>query len=113
MVGHVWPVWHGFRGGKGVGTLLGALLVLWPVAVPWMLLAWVAVLVASGYVGLASVVAVTLLVLLAGWMKVEPSRWWLAGLAALLILFTHRGNLQRLRAGTESRFERVRLLRRR
>ena len=113
VVGHVWPVWHGFRGGKGVGTLLGALLVLWPVAVPWMLLAWVAVLVASGYVGLASVVAVALLVPLAGWMKVEPSRWWFAGLAALLVLFTHRGNLQRLRAGTESRFERVRLLRRR
>ena len=113
VVGHVWPVWHGFRGGKGVGTLLGALLVLWPVAVPWMLLAWVAVLVASGYVGLASVVAVALLVPLAGWMKVEPSRWWFAGLAALLVLFTHRGNLQRLRAGTESRFERVRLSRRR
>jgi len=113
VIGHVWPVWHGFRGGKGVGTLLGALLVLWPAAVPWMLLAWVVVLVTTGYVGLASVIAVALLVPLAWWMGAEPARLWFACIAALLVLFTHRGNLQRLRAGSESRFERARLLRRR
>ena len=113
VIGHVWPVWHGFRGGKGVGTLLGALLVLWPAAVPWMLLTWVVVLVTTGYVGLASVIAVAMLVPLAWWMGAEPVRLWFACIAALLVLFTHRGNLQRLRAGSESRFERARLLRRR
>jgi len=113
VIGHVWPIWHGFRGGKGVGTLLGALLVLWPAVVPWMLLAWVVVLVTTGYVGLASVIAVALLVPLAWWMGAEPVRLWFACIAALLVLFTHRGNLQRLRAGSESRFERARLLRRR
>lgn len=113
VIGHVWPVWYGFRGGKGVGTLLGALLVLWPAAVPWMLLAWVVVLVTTGYVGLASVIAVAMLVPLAWGMGAEPVRLWFACVAALLVLFTHRGNLQRLRAGSESRFERVRLLRRR
>ena len=113
VIGHVWPVWHGFRGGKGVGTLLGALLVLWPVVVPWMLLAWMVVLVTTGYVGLASVIAVALLVPLAWWMGAEPARLGFACIAALLVLFTHRGNLQRLHAGSESRFERARLLRRR
>ena len=114
-IGHVWPVWHGFRGGKGVGTLLGGLLVAWPAVVPWLLLAWLAVLVSSGYVGLASVIAVACVVPLAWFIGIEAdnARRLFACAAALLVLFTHRGNLQRLRAGSESRFERIRLLRRR
>ena len=112
-IGHVWPLWHGFRGGKGVGTLLGGLLVAWPAAAPWLLAAWVLVLVGSGYVGLASVIAVAALVPLAWLLEADGPRRAFALAAALLVLFTHRGNLQRLRAGNESRFERVRLLRRR
>ncbi|KAF1715999.1 acyl-phosphate glycerol 3-phosphate acyltransferase [Pseudoxanthomonas yeongjuensis] len=114
-IGHVWPLWHGFRGGKGVGTLLGGLLVLWPTAVPWLLLVWLLVLVASGYVGLASVIAVACVVPLAWFIGAEAdhARRLFACTAALLVLFTHRGNLQRLHAGSESRFERVRLLRKR
>ena len=114
-LGHVWPLWHGFRGGKGVGTLLGGLLVLWPGAVPWLLSVWILVLVSSGYVGLASVIAVTCVVPLAWYFgsDADDARRLFACAAALLVLFTHRGNLQRLRAGSESRFERVRLLRKR
>ena len=112
-VGHVWPLWHGFRGGKGVGTLLGGLLVLWPAAVPWLLLAWLLVLVTTGYVGLASMIAVACLVPLAVINNAGMSRLLFACVAMLLVLYTHRGNLQRLRAGSEPRFERVRLLRRR
>ena len=112
-IGHVWPLWHGFRGGKGVGTLLGGLLVLWPAAVPWLLSAWVLVLVSSGYVGLASVIAVACVVPLAWMGEADNARRSFACAAVLLVLFTHRGNLQRLRAGSESRFERIRLLRRR
>ena len=112
-LGHVWPLWHGFRGGKGVGTLLGGLLVLWPGAVPWLLSVWILVLVSSGYVGLASVIAVACVVPLAWLGDADNARRSFACAAALLVLFTHRGNLQRLRAGSESRFERIRLLRRR
>ena len=112
-IGHVWPLWHGFRGGKGVGTLLGGVLVLWPTAVPWLLLAWLLVLVGTGYVGLASVIAVACLVPLALINNVDTARLLFASVAALLVLYTHRGNVQRLRAGSEPRFERVRLLRRR
>ena len=112
-LGHVWPLWHGFRGGKGVGTLLGGLLVLWPGAVPWLLSVWILVLVSSGYVGLASVIAVACVVPLAWLGEADSMRRSFACAAALLVLFTHRGNLQRLRAGSESRFERIRLLRRR
>jgi glycerol-3-phosphate acyltransferase PlsY len=83
--------------------------------VPWLLSAWILVLVSSGYVGLASVIAVACVVPLAWFADAVAAyaRRQFACAAALLVLFTHRGNLQRLRAGSESRFERIRLLRKR
>ena len=112
-IGHVWPLWHGFRGGKGVGTLLGGLVVLWPLALLPLFLVWVCVLVASGYVGLASIIATACLVPLAVWTKVDLPAQVFSVAAPLLVVFTHRANVQRLLAGTESRFERVRFWRRR
>ncbi|MBD9434981.1 glycerol-3-phosphate 1-O-acyltransferase PlsY [Pseudoxanthomonas sp. PXM03] len=111
--GHVWPIWHGFRGGKGVGTLLGGVTVLWPLALLPLFLVWLGVLVATGYVGLASIIATACLVPLAWWMHADRPAQMFAAAAAVLVLFTHRANVQRLRAGTESRFERVRVWRRR
>ena len=113
VAGHVWPLWHGFRGGKGVATLLGALLLLWPAALPWLLLVWVLVLVAGGYVGLASVLAVACLLPLAMLGEADAARTAFAFAALALVLFTHRGNLQLLRDGNEVRFERARIWRRR
>ena len=113
MLGHVWPVFHGFRGGKGGGTLVGVLLVLWPLAVPVVIGAWAVVLVASGYVGLATIVAAASLAPLALIAGERPERIVFAVGVALVIAFTHRANLARLRAGTESRFERARLFARR
>ena len=104
MLGHVWPVFHGFRGGKGGGTLVGVLLVLWPLAVPVVIGAWAVVLVASGYVGLATIVAAASLAPLALIAGERPERIVFAVGVALFIAFTHRANLARLRAGTESRF---------
>ena len=112
-LGHVWPLWHGFRGGKGVGTLLGGVAILWPVALLPLFLVWVCVLVATGYVGLASIIATACLLPLALWLRTEGATQLFAVAAALLVLFTHRANVHRLRAGTESRFERVRFWRRR
>ncbi len=113
VAGHVWPIWHRFRGGKGVATLLGALLVLWPAALPWLLLVWALVLVAGGYVSLASVLAVACLLPLAMPGEIDPARGLFAGAAVMLVMFTHRGNLQRLSDGNELRFERARIWRRR
>ncbi len=113
VVGHVWPLWHGFRGGKGAATVVGALLVLWPQALLPLLAVWALVLVASGYVGLSTVLAMASLPVFAWWQQAGPARSGFALAMALFLLFTHRGNLQRLRRGTESRFERARLLRRR
>lgn len=112
VVGHVWPLWHGFRGGKGAATAVGALLVLWPSALLPLLSVWVLVLVATGYVGLATVLAAASLPAWGAWEAADPARLTFALGIALFLAFTHRANLQRLRRGTESRFERVRLLHR-
>ncbi|MFK3647207.1 glycerol-3-phosphate 1-O-acyltransferase PlsY [Lysobacter enzymogenes] len=112
VLGHVWPLWHGFRGGKGVATVVGGLAVLWPFAIPLLLLVWGATIVVSGYVGLASVIAALCLPLLAWLSDAGAPRLWFCVAVAALVAFTHRGNLARLRAGTESRFARARLLHR-
>jgi len=113
VLGHVWPVFHGFRGGKGAGTLVGALLMLWPVALAVMIGSWLLVLTTTGYVGLATVIAAATLVPLA--LATGAGTWALAFSVAmaLFILFTHRGNVARLRAGAEPRFERARIWSRR
>jgi acyl phosphate:glycerol-3-phosphate acyltransferase len=112
-VGHVWPLWHGFRGGKGAATVVGSVSVLWPAAVPVLLAIWLCALILSGYVGLSTVIAGMSIVVLALTTHADTPRLVYAIAAALLLLFTHRGNLARLRAGTESRFEKARLLHRR
>ena len=112
VLGHVWPAWHGFRGGKGAATLVGALAVLWPWALAAIVPTWLLVVILTGYVGLATVLAVLLLPLLAGWFGAEAPRLAFAIAAAALLVFTHRANLRRLAAGTESRFAQARLLHR-
>lgn len=112
VLGHVWPLWHGFRGGKGVATAVGGLLLLWPWSIPVLLLAWLVVLTTTGYVGLATVVAGICLLLLAWMSDAEPPRMLFCIGVALYLVFTHRSNLQRLWRGNESRFERARVLHR-
>jgi glycerol-3-phosphate acyltransferase PlsY len=112
VVGHVWPLWHGFRGGKGAATVIGATLVLWPSAVPVLLAVWIAVLVLTGYVGLGTVLAGLALATLATITHAAMPRLAFTLAAAALLAWTHRSNLARLRAGTESRFEKARLLHR-
>ena len=110
VAGHVWPVFHGFRGGKGAATLVGTLVVAWPLSLPLLLMVWLLSLTLSGYVGLSTVLAGISLALLALFTPADHARLAFAVAAMLLLLFTHRANLARLRAGNESRFERVRAL---
>lgn len=110
MLGHAWPIWHRFRGGKGAAPLVGSLLVMWPWALPALLLVWGGALLATGYLGLAMAAAAIALPLLAWWNGASGARWTFAVVAALFLLWAYRENLSRMFAGGEARMERARVL---
>jgi glycerol-3-phosphate acyltransferase PlsY len=112
MAGHVYPLWHGFRGGKGVATLVGVVLGIDAWLVAPMLLTWLVAAVLLGFVGLASMAAAVSLPVYIAVGHVEPRIPLLTFgiVVAVLIAFTHRSNIARMRAGTEPRARRLWLL---
>ena len=107
IFGHVFPVFYGFRGGKGVATAVGAFLALSPLAVLVTLALFVAIVAATRYVSLGSMVAFALLPPIAGLFFHAPRAVvTAAGMTALLILFKHLPNLKRLARGEEGKLGR-------
>jgi glycerol-3-phosphate acyltransferase PlsY len=105
IVGHVFPVWHGFRGGKGVATLVGAYAGLEFVLLAPLVASWFAVVMVSGFVGLSSIVAslaIPVYLLMRDGARLSPLMGFSLACAALVI-YTHRGNVRRMRAGNEPR----------
>ena len=105
IIGHVFPVWHGFRGGKGVATLVGAYAGLDLELLAPLVVSWLAVVTVSGFVGLSSIaaaLAIPVYLLLRDGAHFTPQLGFALACAAL-VLYTHRGNVQRMRAGTEPR----------
>ncbi len=115
VLGHSFTLFASFKGGKGVGTLAGMLLCLFPLAVLLGLAVWVLLLVATGYVSVGSVTAVTLFPLVTYLRDgtLDSSLGYFSLLIVVFIWFTHRGNLARLLAGTENRFEKAMVWRKR
>ena len=103
VLGHMFPVYHRFRGGKGVATSLGVMTPLLPWPTVGGILVWTVVALALRYVSLASIIAALAVPLLAFLRGDPPVLVLAAGAAALLILGAHRENLRRLAKGTESR----------
>jgi glycerol-3-phosphate acyltransferase PlsY len=102
ILGHMFPIWLGFRGGKGGATGLGVLIALaWPVALIAALL-WLATAVLFRYSSLAALVAAVLSAGLAPMLVDRMTAFVIAGIA-LLIILRHHSNIRRLIAGTESR----------
>jgi acyl phosphate:glycerol-3-phosphate acyltransferase len=112
MLGHVYPVWHGLRGGKGVATLIGAVLGASPLLIAPMLAVWLLAVIAFGFVGLASILGAAAFALAAasGPGTLKTPLFTFAVASALLIAFTHRSNVSRMLAGTEPRARRLWLL---
>jgi len=113
VAGHVWPVWTGFRGGKGVATLAGAYGVLAPVPVMWSGVLFVFVVAISRYVSLASIVAAAALPIGTLLLDGRPSTTLGAFGLAALVVWRHGPNIARLIAGNESRVGRRIVARRR
>jgi glycerol-3-phosphate acyltransferase PlsY len=103
LVGHMFPVWLGFRGGKGVATGVGIFLVLAPIALLCAGVIFVAIVALTRYVSLGSIVAAILIPVFV-WLLSDLRPLLIAAIVgAALIVFAHRGNIQRLMSGTESR----------
>ena len=108
VLGHCFPIWHGFRGGKGAGAAVGVMIAIEPWLLVPLLTVWLSTLVLTGYVGLSTVLAGFSLVPAAWWMC-DPNLVLFSTVLALFLLFTHRANMRGLKDGTESRFERIHL----
>ncbi|HLW24117.1 MAG TPA: glycerol-3-phosphate 1-O-acyltransferase PlsY [Steroidobacteraceae bacterium] len=112
IVGHIFPVWFGFRGGKGVATLIGAVGAINPVLLGPMLGCWIGVVLLTGYVGLASILSGLALVLFVMLTRAADAPLLaFCALAELLMLYTHRGNIARMFSGSEHRARRLWLFR--
>lgn len=113
VAGHVYPVWYGFRGGKGAATLVGVLVAIDLLALLPVLIVWLAVVMLTGFVGLATMLAVATLP--GYWIvrqeDLSPAMLMFALVMAALVIYTHRSNISRMRAGTENRAGRLWLLR--
>lgn len=109
VVGHIYPIWLRFHGGKGVAVAAGVFGVLSPFATALAGLLFLAIVSVTRYISLGSIAA-TLALAPVAWLSGAPSAVVTAAAGtAALILFRHRGNLRRLRAGTERRMGRRRL----
>jgi len=116
MVGHVFPIFAGFRGGKGVATGAGALIVMAPAAAIFCALGFLLVVGLTGIISAASITAALILpIAIALGAQGLPPNPWLLGLAiiiAIFIVFTHRANIRRILRGEEKSFAQFRFLRR-
>ena len=109
VVGHCYPVWYGFRGGKGAATAVGALVVIEPLVILPMLLTWLVVLTITGWVGLGTMLAAISLVPAFFLLGADAATVVFGILLATFIVFMHRSNIRNMLNGNEYRFERARL----
>jgi glycerol-3-phosphate acyltransferase PlsY len=111
VVGHSFPIWLRFKGGKGVATSAGAIFGLMPLAAVTVFLIWVIVFETTRYVSVASIVASSSLpvvvALFIRWKFIEGmGLLYFSMLMSILVVWRHRSNFSRLRSGTEQRFTR-------
>jgi len=113
VVGHMFPVWLGFQGGKGIATSGGIMLALFPIEVfVFGLVAWLLLFFTTRYVSVASLAAAIALpvgsIVMLGFGRCDWLRVGIAAIMCALAVWRHKGNIQRLLAGTEKKFEKKR-----
>jgi glycerol-3-phosphate acyltransferase PlsY len=111
IIGHTRPIFLGFgKGGKGVATACGVFLALAPLQTALTLLIFIVVVLSSGYVSLASLtgaIALPVLIVVSAVGGARSPLFYVAVLTSIFVFWTHRGNIERLQAGTEYRFGRA------
>jgi glycerol-3-phosphate acyltransferase PlsY len=113
ILGHVFPVWFEFRGGKGGATAAGLLVYLAPGAGLAVLATWLLIVLGTGFVGLATITAALAAAVFIGvtGLPEQQGLFVFACAVAALLVYAHRGNIDRMLNGTEARFSRPRLRR--
>jgi glycerol-3-phosphate acyltransferase PlsY len=112
IVGHVFPVWFGFRGGKGFATMIGVIGAVEARLLLVLLVSWLVVVMLTGFVGLAAILSAVALVIAV--LAFQPDNLPLLIFCvsvAGFVVYTHRSNIARMRAGQESRVRRLWLFR--
>lgn len=113
VLGHTYTIFAGFKGGKGIGTLAGMLIALYPIALPLCIIVFAITLILTGYVSLGSIfatVSLPIFLLILPILGIEQSSLSLLIFALLVpwfAIYTHRSNIARLRDGTENRFDKT------
>ena len=110
VIGHIYPIYHQFKGGKGAGTLIGVLLAL-PlsgIVIPTLILIWLIILVITGYVGFGTIITgISFPIYLYLFNNQVPELMIFGMLCSILIIFTHRSNIIRMYRGEENQFEKI------
>jgi len=107
VLGHVYPIYYNFKGGKGAGTLIGIIGVLFPQCIIYALLSWFLTLTLTGFVGLGTMIAGITLSISAYLFSVSTIYFYFSIAMSLFIIFTHRSNIKRMMNGTENQFEKI------
>lgn len=102
FIGHLFPVWLGFKGGKGVATYIGTLLGIAPIMVVVFAIIWLSIAKISRYSSLSALVA-TLVIPVALWLVHQPEPALFTGVMTIITWWKHKANIERLIAGTESK----------
>ncbi len=113
VVGHVYPIYFGFKGGKGGGAAIGVLLAIAPKILLIAVIIWIINLILTGYVGLGTMIAAVSIPAMNLFLPVSNSYFaYFAFPLAAFIIYTHRSNIKRMLEGNENRFEKAMILRR-
>ena len=114
VLGHVYPLYHGFRGGKGGGAAIGIIFAIsWP-SISLAILLWLVILLLTGYVGLGTMIGSVSVIYFAHYFKDAINNPYFLPFTIFLsffIIYTHRSNIKRMLDGTENRFEKAMIFR--
>lgn len=109
VMGHVYPIYYGFKGGKGAGAAIGMILAISPLIILYAVIIWIVVLIITGYVGLATMLGAVSIPILSVPMEANNYFWGFSLILAVFILYAHRSNINRMIAGNENRFDNARI----
>ncbi len=103
FLGHLYPIFFEFKGGKGVATALGGFLALSPLMAGMILLTWLAVFAMSRISSLSAIIAASTAPIYSFWFIDNSNARWIILIMAIMLLYRHKGNIQRLLSGQEGK----------